>query len=165
MTDLAATRDALLAEARHDAERLLEEADAEARAIVAEARQQADAIVSRAREQGRAEGRVAASREQSQTRMLARMEVLAARREAYDELGRRARTAASALRDDAGYPDLLERLTAAARADLGAGTEVQPDPAGGVRGRAGSRRVDYTLPALADRCVAALGPKARRLWT
>jgi vacuolar-type H+-ATPase subunit E/Vma4 len=166
MSDVGAAREALLAEARQEADRLLAEAEAEARAILERAGEHADTIVSRAREDGRAEGRVAASREEAQARMLARLEVLAARREVYEELGRRARAAALALRDDPGYPTLLERLAAAARRDLGAAAEVETDPdgAGGVRARAGSRRVDYTLATLADRCLRGLGPTARRLW-
>ena len=47
------------------------------------------------------------------------MAVLAARRELYDELRRRARTAVLSLRDEPGYQELLERLAAAARRDLG----------------------------------------------
>jgi vacuolar-type H+-ATPase subunit E/Vma4 len=167
MSDLAAASDALLADAREQADRMLAEADAEARETMARAREEADAIIARGRGEGRTEGRVAASREEAQAHMLARMEVLGARREAYDELRARARVAALALRDDPEYPQLLERLAAAARADLGADAELGVDPAdaGGVRARQGSRRVDYTLAALAERCVAALGPEARRLWT
>jgi hypothetical protein len=98
--------------------------------------------------------------------MTARMAVLAARGDAYAELRRRARTAALTLRADSGYPQLLERLSAAARAELGPGAELEVDPAGagGVRARRGSRRVDHTLPTLADRCVDALGAEAARLW-
>ncbi len=94
------------------------------------------------------------------------MEVLATQRVAYEELRRRARTAVLALRDDPGYPELLERLAAACRRDLGeqAQLEIDPPEAGGVRARAGTRRVDYTLIALAERCVEELGPRLRRLW-
>ena len=166
MSDVAAARDALLAEARQEAEGLLTDADADAEAIVERARAQAEQILASAREEGRAEGRAAASREEAQARMLARMQVLAARREAYEQLGQCARAAALALRDDPGYRGLVERLATAARRDLGAGAEVETDPdgAGGVRARAGSRRVDYTLATLADRCVRELGPAAGRLW-
>ena len=56
------------------------------------------------------------------------------------------------LRGAAGYPALLERLTRAARDQLGADAEVEVDPGiGGVIGRTGRTSVDYTLPALADR--------------
>jgi hypothetical protein len=95
------------------------------------------------------------------------MEVLAAQRESYDELHRRARAAALALRDEPGYDELLARLAAAVRRDLREDAELEVDPpdGGGVRGRAGSRRADYTLTALADRCVDDLGPALARLWS
>jgi hypothetical protein len=94
------------------------------------------------------------------------MEVLAARGAAYQELRQRAGTAVLELRHEAGYADLLARLSAAARRDLGddADLEVDPPDAGGVRARARTRLVDYTLPALAARCMDALGPRLRRLW-
>lgn len=166
MSELGAARDALLADAREDGRQLIAQAAADAQAVLARAREQAGELVARAREQGRTEGRIAAAREEAQARMAARMQVLATRRDAYDQLRARARTAALALRDDPAYPELLERLGAAARADLGPDAELELDPqgAGGVRARAGSRGVDYTLATLADRCVQALGPAARRLW-
>src|ERR1035437_5695471 len=71
-----------------------------------------------------------------------------------------------ALRGGRGYPELLQRLAAAARRDLGEDAEVEIDPPGlgGVRARAGSRRVDYTLASLADRRVEDLGPLLARRW-
>jgi hypothetical protein len=61
----------------------------------------------------------------------------------------------------------VRRCCAAARRDLGADAAVEVDPAnaGGVRAACGSRRVDYTLPTLADRCLDDLGPALRRLWS
>jgi vacuolar-type H+-ATPase subunit E/Vma4 len=161
-----AAREALLVDARDDADRLLAEAEAEATAAAEDAQRQASEIIDRAREQGRSEGHLMAAREEAQARMLARMEVFAAQRQAYDELRSRARGAVLALRDGPGYTQLLDRLAAAARRDLGeeADIELDPENAGGVRARAGSRAVDYTLVALADRCVQALGPAARQLW-
>lgn len=164
---LGAARDALLGDAREAAQRRLEAAETQARAHVEDARRQAEETIARARAHGEAEGRVEAAHEEAQVRAFARMDVLAAQREAYDELGRRAREAALSLRDEPGYEELLERLAGAARRDLGDGAELEIDPsgAGGVRARAGSRRVDYTLPVLADRCVAQLGGSVARLWT
>jgi vacuolar-type H+-ATPase subunit E/Vma4 len=164
---LEAARDALLGDAREAAQRRLDEAEAQARAHVEDARRQAADTIARARARGEAEGRVEAAHEEAQVRAFARMDVLAAQREAFDELGRRAREAALALRGEPGYAELLEHLVAAARRDLGEAAELEIDPpgAGGVRARAGSRRVDYTLPALADRCVAQLGGGVARLWT
>ena len=92
--------------------------------------------------------------------------MLSARGALYEELGRRARAAVLDLRGEPGYEDLLARLAARARRELGddAVLEVDPPDAGGVRARAGSRRVDYTLPALAAGCLESLGPRLRRLW-
>ncbi len=146
---------------------MLAEADGECRERLADARRHADELVARARGQGEAEGRVEAEREQALEGLLARTDVLAAQRRAYEELQRRARVAVLGLRGEPGYPELLERLAAAARRDLGDGTRLEIDPpdAGGVRGTAGSLSVDYTLVTLADRCIRELGPGLRRLWT
>ncbi len=163
---LEAAREALLGEARAAARRRLDEAEAQARAHVEDARRQAEETIARARARGDAEGRVEAAQQEARERAFARMDVLVAQREAYEELGRRARAAALALRGEPGYADLLERLSGAARRDLGEDAELEIDPpgVGGVRARAGSRQVDYTLAALADRCVAQLGGAVARLW-
>lgn len=164
---LEIVRDSLLADARAAAERVRSEAEAEASERLAQARRDADALVAAAREQGAAEGRHAAVVDEAGARVRARGEVLAARREVYDELRRAAREALLGLREATDYGDLLERLEAAARRDLGPAAEVEIDPpdAGGVRAIAGSRRVDYTLATLADRCIDDLGPALRRLWS
>jgi vacuolar-type H+-ATPase subunit E/Vma4 len=163
---LDAARDALLADARERAAARLAEADAEAGERIERARREAGELVARARAQGEAEGRVAAARAAAVERSSARMEVLAVQRAASDELRRRARAAVLALREAPDYRELLERLTAAARRDLGDGAEIECDPpdVGGVRARAGTRLVDYTLVVLADRCVDALGSRLPRLW-
>lgn len=163
---LATAREALLDDAHRLAQQTIAEADAEAAKRVAEARAQADAVLARARAAGEAEGRAQAAREQAGQRFTAHMQVLAARRASYDTLLARARDAALALREDPGYPGLLDRLGAAARDDLGADAELTVDPPGlgGVRARAGSREVDYTLVALAERCAHDLGERVAELW-
>jgi vacuolar-type H+-ATPase subunit E/Vma4 len=100
-------------------------------------------------------------------RSFAHLTVLAAQREVYDEFRRRAREATLTLRDDPAYPALLDRRTASARRELGDRAEIERDPpeVGGVRARDGTRSVDYTLPARADRAIAELGPRLRDLWT
>lgn len=163
---LDAARDALLDDARQRAAAMLAEADVEAGERLERARRQGDERLERARALGEVEGRVAAARAAALERSSARMEVLGAQRAASDELRRRARAAALGLRDAPDYAELLDRLMAAARRDLGDGAEIERDPrgVGGVRGRAGTRQVDYTLVALADRCVDALGSRLTRLW-
>lgn len=161
-----AARDALLVDARRSAEQVLAEADAEAAEVLERAHRTGDELISAARARGRADGRIEASREEAHAHALARFEVLGAQRELYDELRSRVSAAVLELRSEPGYPELLERLAAAARRDLGEDAELEIDPpdVGGVRGRAGSRAVDYTLPALAERCLEALGPRMRQLW-
>ena len=159
--------DALLAEARRRAQEILAQAEIEASEQVEPARRQADELVAAARAQVEAGGRLEAAREEAVARFSAHMTVLAEQRASYDELRRRARVAVLTLRDEADYPELLERLAAAARRDLGDDAQLQIDPPdlGGVRGTAGTRAVDYTLAALADRCVDDLGPRLAALWT
>jgi vacuolar-type H+-ATPase subunit E/Vma4 len=163
---LDAARDALLADAHDEAERLLAKAAEEADSLLESGRREAEDLLATARARGEAEGRTAAARELAREHALARMEVLAARRSLYDELRRRARSSVLTLRDEPGHGQLLQRLASVARHDLGEGAELEIDPpdVGGVRGRSGGRRVDYTLPTLAERCVAGLGPSLRRLW-
>jgi vacuolar-type H+-ATPase subunit E/Vma4 len=158
---------ALLAEARRRAQEILAQAEVEASEQVEPARRQADAVVAAARARGEADGRLESGRDEAAERFAARMTVLAAQRTSYDELRRRARAAVLTLREEADYPELLERLAAAARRDLGDGAQLQIDPPdlGGVLGTAGTRAVDYTLTALADRCIDDLGPRLAALWT
>lgn len=162
-----AASDALLADAREEAQRLMAQAEGDAVSMLQQARRSADEFVAEARRRGEAEGRRDAARRQARESALARMAILAARREVYEQLRRRAHTAVLSLRDEPGYRTLLEQLASAARRDLGeeAVLEIDPDDVGGVRARAGSRAVDYTLPALAQRCLEGLGPVVQRLWT
>ena len=163
---LEPAREALLADARARAERLLAQAEQDADALLAGARREAEELIARARDEGRAEGRALAARDAGHERVVTRWEVLAAQRASYDELCRRARAQAIHLREERGYEELLRRLQAAARRDLGEDAEIELDPhgRGGVLAAAGSRGVDYTLAALAERCVQDLGPALARLW-
>ncbi len=164
---LGTARDALLDDARRQAQEIVAAGEAEADQRLRAARRDADELLARARAEGEAEGRRAAIRAQARQRFGAHMQVLAARRASYDALAQRARADALALRAEPGYPQLLELLTAAARADLGADAEVTVDPPGlgGVIARAGTRAVDYTLVAIAERCVQDLGPRVAELWS
>ena len=77
---------------------------------------------------------------------------------------------APSLRHDPRYGALLDRLESLARQQLGAGAAVERDPV--VAGRAvvgviatlGSRRVSYTLPALARRALRELGEEVAGAW-
>ena len=159
-------RAAFLAQATADADRILAQAAQEARGRVAAAGREAAAIVARARREGEAEAEREAARARTAAERNGRSLALEARREVCDAFREQARAAAQRLRDDPAYPALLDRLERAARAQLGDGAEVERDAAGvgGVRARRGGRAVDYSLAALVDRCVDALGPHIEELW-
>jgi vacuolar-type H+-ATPase subunit E/Vma4 len=159
-------REAMLGLARADAERIAAEAEARASAALAEAGTWADELVARARAEAEAAAAAETASELRRARDEGRTRVLRARRAVYDELRREAHAAALALRGDPDYPELLERLAAAARRTLGEDAEVLLDPpgVGGVVARAGGRRVDLTLPTLVERCLSSLGPELEGLW-
>ena len=164
---LETARQSLLTDARMAADRVRSAGEADAEEALAEARRHVDELVGAARDQGAEEGRLQAAEEEAGARVRARGEVLAARRDAFDELRRAVREAVPSLRDEPEYDALVQRLAERARRDLGPSAEVELDPpeVGGVRAAAGTRLVDYTLPTLADRCIGHLGPALRRLWS
>jgi vacuolar-type H+-ATPase subunit E/Vma4 len=159
-------REALLADARAEAARLLAAADDDARTLLDRARSAAERTVAEARAEGQAAGRAKAAGEEGRAGVRAHWEVLAAQRAACERLRTLVLERAPGLRDEPGYPVLLERLTAATRAALGEGAVLEVDPAGagGVRGSAPGRAADCTLPALAERCLRDRGPALARLW-
>lgn len=160
-------RGALLDQARAEAERALAHADEQAAAKLADADERGAALVRRARAEGAAAAAIAGAHDHALARRRSRALVLAVERDLYEELRRRARAAVRSLRHDPGYEALLERLSAVARAQLGEGAVLELDPpdAGGVQASSGARRVDYTLDALAERCLGQLGGRLEELWT
>jgi vacuolar-type H+-ATPase subunit E/Vma4 len=159
-------RDSLLQQVREEAEGVLEDADEEVAARLAEAEQLGLTLVEEAQAEGVAVASIAGSHDELGARRRSRSLVLATKRELYDELRRRALSAAHALRQDPRYPALLERLSAAARAQLGEAATVEVDPAeqGGVRASDGARHIDYTLDTLVERCLQRLGSSLEELW-
>jgi hypothetical protein len=164
--NLEPLREAVLEQARTDSARIRAEASARAAETVGLAEREGVAGVEQARAEGTAAGRSRGGRELAAARREARRLVLEAKRDLHDELRARARAAALAVREEAGYPALLEALSAAARRQLGehAVLEIDPPDAGGVRAAAGGRSVDYTLVALTDRCLEKLGRRIEELW-
>ncbi len=165
--NLEPLRRALRAETEADAVERRTEVAARCDRIVA----QAEAEARRLTRQGRLEGGRIAEREAGRRRASAsrrsREIVLAARRRQLESLRRSARGAVvQDVRDDPRYPELLDRLSQAVRAQLGDDAEVTVDPSGlgGVIGRRGSASVDYTLPRLADRVVDGMGEQLETLW-
>lgn len=154
---LAPVRSWLSGQAQERAAALLDEARAQAEAVLAEARSRAAAQLGRARDEGRRQAAADLARQASATRRQARAVVLGARQQARQELLVAVREAVAGLRSDAAlYPQLLHRLGALARETLGEQAEVVESGEGGVLARHGSRQVDLSLPALAERTLADL---------
>ncbi|GII75915.1 hypothetical protein Sru01_08970 [Sphaerisporangium rufum] len=154
----------LLRRAGREAAGTAARARAEAASIDAAARREAARVLAAARESGRAEHAAEAARALAEARREGRRAVLAAQRQALEEFRRRAREAAGGLRADPGYPALLRALTEAARRRGGTELAIREHPDGGVVGEGPGRRVDATLPVLADRMVDSLAGEVCRLW-
>lgn len=155
-------REALLAEARSDAQRLLSEAESEADQRTGEARARAEELVEKARAEGSDIAERETARDRASARRSAREQILAAQREVYEELRQRA-TAAAENADGLGA--LEDRLEELARDQLGAGARIKhPTDGGGLLAVADDRRVDYRVPALVDRALTELGAELRGLW-
>ena len=161
---LAPVRAALLDRAHADSASQLAAADAEAAAALHAAQQQVASLRADARAQGEADGATVLARERTHARRRARELILAARRNAYDELVRQARAAVSALRDDAAYAGWLAALRTRASTQLGDDVAVTELADGGVVAVGRRRQVEYGLVGLADRAVERLGPAAQELW-
>ncbi|UZG55245.1 hypothetical protein [Rhodococcus opacus] len=162
---LAPVRQTLLARARADADHTLAEADADAAAILARARSDADAIRAEARAQGESDAAAVLATHRARIRRRARAVVLAAQREAYDELRSRVVQAVVALRDDPAYGPWRDHLADHARAVLGADAVVSEPPDGGVCAETTGRRALYTLAGLAGSVLEALGSDVEGLWS
>ena len=164
--NLGPLRDAELAQARAEAEAALADADRRAAVELAAAQEKGEELTRRAHVEGAAAAEIAGAHDEAQARRAARALVLAAERELYDELCRRAGEEVSALRGGDAYRALLEELSAVARRQLGAGArlDVDPDGLGGVRGSSNGRSVDYTLPSVVDRALERLGARTEELW-
>lgn len=164
--NLDALRTALRVEAETEAAERLAEVDEACKRRLAEAHARARELS----EQGRLEGARLAARNAARRRAAANRRArevrLAAQQGLIDELRLRACEAALELRADSRYGELLERLSHAARSQLGADAEIEVDlpDVGGVRARAGGTSVDYTLPALVDRVIAELDGELETLW-
>ncbi|MBU3865778.1 hypothetical protein KN815_17385 [Streptomyces sp. 4503] len=166
VTALAPVRAALLRTARDEARGLLDRADREAAALLGEARATARSLLEEASRQGEQDGAAAARTIRAGARRAARVRTLAVRREAYEELRRRAFTRGRELREDpARYPAARDRLRRRASRLLGPDAEVTEAPDGGVVGRAAGRRAECTLDSLTARALDRLGVEVEALWS
>ncbi len=164
--DVEAVRASLLAAAAVEAADARAAAHREDELRLGEARAHADELVAAARRLGESDADLAAASRRIGALRQARALSLEARREAFETFRQEALDAILALRGTPAYEALLQRLAAAARAQLGeeATLEIDP-PSGGVVGHAGPRHVDYSLPALVDRCILSLGSELEELWS
>jgi vacuolar-type H+-ATPase subunit E/Vma4 len=164
---LRPVRDALLADASREADRLVVGARRLADQHIADVEEDIDAEVAdvarRAGMSATARADHAAARAHTQSHR----SMLRSRTDTNRELAAAVGAAVRALRDDARYPELLRHFEAEAKDQLGSEAEVRvdPDPDGGVVATAGSRHVDYTLRALADRALSSLADEVAALWT
>ncbi len=160
---LPTLREALLDDARRQAADSVAQAEREADARVADARSTVDRLTADASRAGREEAARAVRRRESEGRRRARERVLRARREAYDHLRERAAEMIRLLPADERRA-LAQRLERLARTQLGDDAEIDADPDGGLVARAGSRSVDYRVPAIVARAITDLGDDVEELW-
>ncbi|RLE20890.1 MAG: hypothetical protein DRJ50_10035 [Actinobacteria bacterium] len=166
-TSLEPVRAALLADANAEAEQIVRDATRAADRLVNQTEHDAEAEVTEVERRGelsaraRADQQVARARDEAHSIVLHTQEIL------HQQLADAARAAVLNLRNDPRYPALLDHFADVARNQLGdaAIIERDPEPDGGIIAVAGTRRVDYTLPALADRALDALADETAALWS
>jgi vacuolar-type H+-ATPase subunit E/Vma4 len=163
MTGLEAVRRHHLAAAHVRADAILRDARAQAQQIAAKSDADARALIEQAEKEGEEAAELDTSLEWTSARRRARGVILAAQNEAYQDL-RAAVTAAVSC--DSRYPSLLGCLADAARRKLGPGAEVAVDAGGdrGVTATRKDRRVDWSLEKIVDESVYRLGPSIEELW-
>jgi vacuolar-type H+-ATPase subunit E/Vma4 len=164
---LEPVRTALLDDAHREADDIVAAARAAAAESVAAAEHEADEALRQVRRRKEATARARAERAREDARRTANAELLRARDELHRQLAEAVHEAVHDLTRDPRYPALLDRLEQLAREQLGNAAEIERDPAGygGVVATEGHRRVDYRLPALADRALATIADEVVATWS
>jgi len=162
---LEPVRTALRAVARAEADEVLRDARRRRKELLADARRTADEMLTAARADGESEATAAVNARLAQSRRDARRIVLRAQRDLYDELRQRCRVAAAGLAADPGHEELRRHLAARALAQLGPEATLCDSVDGGIVASAGSRRLDLTLPMLAEQALSRSGAEVAELWT
>ncbi len=173
MSELPHTSSAALepvrAALRAAAERESAEVRAGAESEVTQLRENADREAARIRADAVAEGtavaRGSAALRAARTRREAHEIVLDRQNQVRAALVAAVGAAASALRADPRYPALLDRLTERARELLGPQAVVTEGPEGGVVAERGSRRLDLSLPSVAEATLESMAPEVSALWS
>ena len=157
---------ALLEDATTEADRIIAAADGEAARLTADAEAEAAAQIRRAEQRGATSAQVRADQTLAEARTDTHREILHVKDDIRRRLHRAAGAAALGLGDDARYPDLIDALEELARNQLGRTAQIERDPGGlgGIIAVDGSRRVDYTLPSLAERALESLADEVAPLW-
>jgi vacuolar-type H+-ATPase subunit E/Vma4 len=160
---LSPVRQALLAEARAQADALLAEADADVEEMVSAASTQAAEMRSQAREQGTADAGRYLAAERARSRREARQVVLQAQRRAWEELRRRCHEAVLILREDSSYQDRLADVVERSTQSHGPDVVVE-ERSDGVVLENSRRRTSYTLTDLAESALHRRGRDIEGLW-
>lgn len=165
MPALERVRAELLRRARGDAERVIADAQREADRIIAEASDTARTVAEKACAAGEAAGTRAAAAEMASLRRALRQEVLSAQDDAYRRWRQHAVEAVLRLREEPNFATWQGALRKTARVALGDDARVVEDPDGGVVAELGRRRLDLSLPAIAERALDQIAPQADGLWS
>jgi len=161
---LESVRYALRRRADTEAGRLAEDARAQSESILAAAGAEAEEIRKTAEEQGREAARTEAAGRSARIRRQARRTVLAQQEALRAELIQQVQHQAQELRSDPRYPRMLRILTERADSILGPMASVTESYKGGVNATAGSRHLDFSLPALAEQALANRAGEVPLLW-
>ena len=162
---LEPVRQRLRRDAEEQAAQLRVAAREHSAAIIRQAREDAAAVLDESRAEAAATAAPVTADELQRARDTARAAVLAAQREAYDDLRMRVRHAVGALPEEPGYDRLMRRITRLAEQAAGPSAQLESPPAGGVIARSDGMIVDCSLVRLADLAMAELGGAIRELWT
>jgi len=158
---------AVLADAARRAEQLRRQAEESRARLLASAHAEAETLLARRLElverlaEGERRERLAEARSE------ARRVVLRARQAVLADASSAAHSAAHELVGEPAYARLIKTLTAEVHERLStpaARARVEAAPGGGLRARAGSHEIDYSIDAQVDRCMLAMSSGLERLW-
>jgi hypothetical protein len=163
MTSLETVRNHHLAAARARADALLRDARVQAQQILSKSSDGAAALIENAEKEGAEAAALDTSREWTAARRRARGIILAAQEGVYGDLQA---AAAAAVHADPSYPVLLARLADEARRRLGPGADVDVDASGdlGVCATRKDRHIAWALDSIVRDSIERLGPEIEELW-
>lgn len=162
---LAPLRAYLATTAQHDAAAARHAVQMHANTLLKAAESERDRILAEATDEGTHTAQAVITLRSARVRRQANEVVLSQREEIRQKLRSSVEKAATALRDDPRYPELLTRLIARGRALLGPDAAIVEVPEGGVLVETGSRRLDLSLPALATGTLDGMEAEVSSLWT